>query len=100
MFIPLDKIRICVPNRYEVTQKLHVIILPLVYDLGKVSRGREMNGEIVYASLVRSTGFEQIYCRPNLSYMYLPRARSGKFLNKYLLAPITTDRMVHLLYCF
>ena len=50
MFIPLDKIRICVPNRFEVTQKLHVILLPLVYDLGKVSRGREMNGEIVYAS--------------------------------------------------
>ena len=65
MFIPLHKICICVPNRYEVTQKLHVILLPLVYDLGKVSRGREMNGEIVYASLVRSTGFEQIYCRPN-----------------------------------
>ena len=57
-----------------------------------------MNGEIVYASLVCSTGFEQIYCRPNLSYMYLPRARSAKFLNKYLLAPITTDRMVHLFF--
>ena len=100
MFIPLDKIRLCVPNRFEVTQKLHVILLPLVYDLGKVSRGRKLNGEIVYASLVRSTGFEQIYCRPNLSYMYLPRARSGKLLNKYLLAPITTDRMFHLLYFF
>ena len=61
MFLPLDKICICVPNRFEVTQKLHVILLPLVYDLGKVSRGREMNGEVVYASLVRSTGFEQIY---------------------------------------
>ena len=81
MFIPLDKTRICVPNRYEVTQKLHVILLPLVYDLGKKSRGVERNGEIVYASLVRSTCFEQIYCRPNLSYMYLTRARSGKFLN-------------------
>ena len=80
MFIPLDKIRICVPKRFEVTQKLHVILLPLAYDLGKVNRGREMNGEIVYASLVRSTGFEQIYCRPNLSYMYLPRAGSGNFL--------------------
>ena len=100
MFIPLDKIRICVANRFEVTQKLHVILLPLVYDLGKVSRGREMNGGIVYASLVRSTGFEHIYCRPNLSYMYLPRAMSGKFLNTYLLALITTDRMVHLLYFF
>ena len=85
MFIPLDKIRICVPNRFEVMQKLHVILLPLVYDIDKVSQGREMNGEIFYASLVRSTGFEQIYCCPNLSYMYLPRARSGKFLNKYLL---------------
>ena len=29
-----------------------------------------MNGEIVYVPLVRSTGFGQIYCRPNLSYMY------------------------------
>ena len=82
MFIPLDKIRICVPNRYEATQKLHIILLPRVYDLGKVNRRREMNGEIVYTSLVCSTGFKQIYCRPNLSYMYLPRARSGKFLNK------------------
>ena len=100
MFIPLDKIRICVPNRFEVTQKLHVILVPLVNDLGKVSRRREMKVEIVYASLVRSTGFEQIYGRPNLSYMYLPRARSGKFLNKYLLAPITTDIMVNLLYFF
>ena len=100
MFIPLDKICICVPNRFIVRQKLHVILLPLVYDLGKVSRGREMNGVIVYASLVRSTGFEQIYCRPNLSNMYLPRARSDKCLNKYLLAPITTDRMVHLFYFF
>ena len=44
-------------------RKNYVILLPLVYDLGKVSRGSEMNGEIVYASLVRSTGFEQIYCR-------------------------------------
>ena len=57
MFIPLDKIRTCVPNRFEVTQKLHVILLPLVCDLGKVSRGCEGNGEIVYASLVCSTGF-------------------------------------------
>ena len=102
MFIHLDKIRKCAPNCFEVTQKLHFILLPLVYDLGKVSRGREMNGEIVYASLVRSTGFEQIYCNSNLSYMYLPRARSGKFLNKYmhLLAPITTEIMAHLLYVF
>ena len=100
MFIPLDKMYICAPNCFEVTQKVHVILLPLVYDLGKVSRGREMNGEIVYASLIHSTGFEQIYCRPDLSYMYLPRVRSGKFLNKYLLASITTDRMVHLLYFF
>ena len=57
------------PSRYEVTKTLQVISLPLVYDLGKVNRGREMNGEIVYASLVRSTGFEQIHCRPNLSYI-------------------------------
>ena len=70
MFISLDKIHICVPNRYEVTQKLHVILLPLVYDQGKVSRGREINGEIVYVSLVRSTCFEKIYCHPNLSYRY------------------------------
>ena len=60
MFIPLEKNCIFVPYRFEVTQKLHVILLTLVYDLGKVSRGREMNGEINYASLVRSTGFEQI----------------------------------------
>ena len=45
MFIPLDKILICVPNCFEVMQKLHVILLPLVYDLGKVSQGREMSGE-------------------------------------------------------
>ena len=75
MFIPLDKVRICVPNSFEVTQKLHVILSPLVYDLGKVSRGREMNGEIVYASLVRSTGFEQIYCRPNLSCICLEQGQ-------------------------
>ena len=80
MFTPLDKICICVPNRFEVTQKLHVILLPLVYDLGKVSRGREMNGEIFYASLVRSTDFEQIYCHPNLSNMYLPEQGQVNFL--------------------
>ena len=51
--IPYDKIRIGVPNRYEVTQKLHVILLPFVYDLCKVNRRREMIGEIVSASLVR-----------------------------------------------
>ena len=97
MFIPLDKIRMFA---LKLRKNYMSFYCPLVYDLGKVSRGHEMNGEIVYASLARSTGFEQIYCRPNLSYMVLPRARSGKFLNKYLLAPITTDRMVHLLYFF
>ena len=82
LFIPLDKcVYVCLTALK--LRKKYVILLPLVYDLGKISRGHEMNEEIVYASLVRSTGFEQIYCRPNFSYMYLPRARSGKFLNNY-----------------
>ena len=86
MFIPLDKFVYVCLTALKLGKKYMSFYCPFycLIDLGKVSRGHEMNGEIVCASLVRSTGFEQIYCRPNLSYMYLPRARSGKFLNKYL----------------
>ena len=44
----------------KLRKKIHIILLPLVNDQGKVSRGREKNEEIVYAPLVCSTGFEQI----------------------------------------
>ena len=40
-----------------------------------------MNGEIVYASLVRSTGFEDNILSSKF-IIQVPRARSGKFFNK------------------
>ena len=97
MFILLDKIRICVPNSYEVTQKLHVILLPLAYDQGKVSRGREMeklSTPLLFAQQVLSKyTVVQIYH----TCICLEQGQVI-FFNKYLLAPITTDRIAHLLY--